>query len=247
MDWWEEGRGRLPRQPPMCPDGQPSAVPSSSGVAGPGAGASHLGAGGARWSQVSPAKPGNVPLREASECPPARHGQACCARLLWPSLSPHGVGTSVLEDSKVSESSRFIQSLIHSFPEYQMPTKRWLWRYNGKQSKYLLSTYPSSSLLSRASGVSRVEWGVSVSSQTSRSHLGSLEHVGSGPCMFITQWCLPLAPRSRHFPRNRGYSCEQNKYISDIYSVSVIKLMTTVSELLSTYRMPGTGETAVTS
>lgn len=35
--------------------------PSSSGVAGPGAGASHLGAGGARWSQVSPAKPGNVP------------------------------------------------------------------------------------------------------------------------------------------------------------------------------------------
>ena len=143
MDWWEEGRGRLPRQPPMCPDGQPSAVPSSSGVAGPGAGASHLGAGGACWSQVSPAKLGNVPLREASECPPARHGQACCARLQWPSLSPHGVGTSVLEDSKVSESSRFIQSLIHSFPEYQMPTKRWLWRYNGKQSKYLLSTYPS--------------------------------------------------------------------------------------------------------
>ena len=64
--------------------------------------------------------------------------------------------------------------------------------------------------------------------------------------MLITQSCLPLAPESRHFPRNQGYSCEQNKYILDIYSVSVIELKTTVSELLSTYCMPGTGETAAT-
>ena len=97
-----------------------------------------------------------------------------------------------------------------------------------------------------------------VPSQTSGSHLGPLG--------------LPLVPGSRHFSRNRGYSPEQNKYILDIYSVSVTRLMTTANKqmciehllcagscsrygeysseqtnyLLNTYCMPGTGETVVT-